>query len=503
MKITLQNIEFQLKNVVENAPMPIGVYTGRELKIVLANKALIKTFGKGEDIIDRSYFDVLPELKGQGIYEKITEVLDTGVPYEVKNRRVDLVIDGKLTVHYFNYAFTPLLDANNTVYGVMNTGTDVTDLALARQHTQEAEEKLRLAVQSAQLGTYEIDMITNEVAISGNFRNIWGIDDEVITKDIIVSRLHPQDLHIREEAFKNMGPDGRVCYELRIFRSQDSVRWLRINGTVIKNSSGEPAVLVGITQDITSHKEAEDKLTETVNQRTAQLKRSNDDLLQFSHIVSHDLKEPVRKITIYNHMLKESTDKQQRDLCHTRIDSATKRMVTLIDGILAYSGTNAAGFPVEHTDLNGIIKGIKKDLELLIDEKKAIFIEDSLPSIEGSPILLQRLLYNLVNNALKFSKANVPPRVTISSSVITRKDKDYLRIVVQDNGIGIDPQYSDRIFNAFERLHPKDQFEGTGLGLALCKKIVERHQGKIESIGKEDGSEFAVELPLVQQQQFI
>lgn len=503
METTLQNIEFQLKNVVENAPFPIGVYTGREMKVALANKAMIKTLGKGDDIIGRSYFDLLPELKGHGIFEKLLQVFDTGEPYEINNSRVDLVIGGTLTIHYFNYAFTPLLDNAGNVYGVMNTGAEVTDLNNARQQTLEAEEKLRLAIQSAELGTYEINLLNDEVKISGNFRNIFNIDEEFITKELIVSRLHPEDLHIRENALKNMGSDGKVASEIRIIHKDNTVHWLRINGTIIKNDAGNPASLVGIAQDITLQKESEEQLSQLVKQRTTELQRSNDDLLQFSHIVSHDLKEPVRKIIIFSKMLTDNPENKTQNGYFERITAAGKRMETLIDGILTYSSTSSAGFPVEPVDLNAIMLGIKKDLELLIEEKKAIFVEQSLPTVEGSSVLLQRLFYNLVSNALKFSKANVPPRVTVSSLPISKENRNFIRIVIEDNGIGVDPQHASRIFNAFERLHGKDRYEGTGLGLAMCRKIAVRHYGSIELLSREEGSEFAVELPIKQESGFL
>jgi len=504
METTLQNLEFQLKNVVEHAPFPIGVYTGREMKVMLANKAMIKTMGKGDNIIGKSYFEILPELKGHGIYEKLLEVLDTGEPYEIKNSRVDLMIKGTLTIHYFNYAFTPLRDSNGIVYGVMNTGADVTDLNMARQQTLEAEEKLRLAINSAELGTYEINLLNDEVSISGNFRKIWDINEDPITKDIIASRLHPEDLHIREAALSAVGPDGRISYEIRIIHLDKKIHWLRINGTIIKNADNVPVVLVGIAQDITAHKESEVYLSTMIEQRTAQLQRSNDDLLQFSHIVSHDLKEPVRKVKIFSKMLKEATERNQIGAYIGRIDSAANRMITLIDSILTYSETNASGFPVEYTDLNIIMQGVKNDLELLIDEKKAIFIEEQLPVIQGSPILLQRLFYNLVSNALKFSKADEPPRVIISSETVAKEGKEFISITIEDNGIGIGPGFTDKIFNAFERLHSKDHYEGTGLGLSLCRKIVERHSGTIRAAGKPHGAEFTVELPLAHKEiQFL
>jgi len=503
METNLQNIEFQLKNVVENAPFPIGVYTGREMTVVLANKAMIKTMGKGNNIIGRSYFDLLPELKGHGIFENLLQVLDTGIPYKINNSRVDLVIDGILTTHYFNYAFTPLHDSAGNVYGVMNTGAEVTDLNISRQQTLEAEEKLKLAIQSAELGTYEINLLNDKVEISGNFRNIWDIEDNNITKELIVSRLHPDDLHIRETALKNMGPDGKVSYEARIVHKNNTIHWLRINGTIIKNNTGDPVSLIGITQDITLQKESEEQLSQLVKERTVALQRSNDDLLQFSHIVSHDLKEPLRKIIFFSKMLTDSPEKKTQNIYLERITTAGHRMETLIDGILTYSSTNSAGFPIESIDLNAIMLGIKKDLELLIEEKKAIFVEQSLPTVEGSAILLQRLFYNLVSNALKFSKADEPPRVTVSSLPVFKERKSFIRIIIEDNGIGINPLHAERIFNAFERLHGKDRYEGTGLGLAMCRKIAERHNGTIESLSREDGSEFAVELPIKQEGGFL
>ncbi|PZR19331.1 MAG: PAS domain-containing sensor histidine kinase [Flavobacterium psychrophilum] len=503
MEITLQNIESQLKNLIEEAPFPIGVYSGKELKIVLANKAMITTYGKGNDVVGKSYFEVLPELQGTGIFEKFLEVLETGIPYHVKNSRVDLVIEGVPTLHYFNYAITPMSDEKGKVYAVMNTGADVTDLNIARQQTLEAEEKLRLAINSAELGTYEIHLKSEEVSISGNFRKLWDIDDEIITKELIISRMHPDDLHIRDTAWREIGPEGMVSYETRIIHRDMSMHWLRINGTIIKDELGKPVSLVGIAQDITAQKTAQEQLAAIVEQRTIQLKRSNDDLVQFSHIVSHDLKEPLRKIQVYNNLLANASDKSKHDEYSGKINDAAERMNALIEGILAYSATNTVGFPVEPTDLNGIVKSIKRDLELVIDEKKAILIDEALPTLEGSPILLQRLFYNLVSNALKFSRPDMPPRVTISSLVIDDKKHKIVRITIDDNGIGIEPKFVEKIFNAFERLHSKDRFEGTGLGLALCKKIVERHGGVIYAKGREDGSEFIVELPVQQEKEFV
>jgi len=174
-------------------------------------------------------------------------------------------------------------------------------------------------------------------------------------------------------------------------------------------------------------------------------------------------------------------------------------MTSIIEDVLSYSKLNKDGHLVKEIDLNTIIEDIKTDLELIVQEKKAILITDKLPRIEGATILIHQLFYNLMHNALKFSRPDNPPRVIISCSTTMIKGTEYVRISIRDNGIGFNPVFAEKIFNAFERLHSKDAFEGTGLGLSLCKKIVIRHQGIIEAIGnQDDGAEFIVTLPLKQ-----
>ena len=179
-------------------------------------------------------------------------------------------------------------------------------------------------------------------------------------------------------------------------------------------------------------------------------------------------------------------------------------MQNIIEGILAYSTINKSIQTVEKINLNEIFENIKTDLELIIKEKGAILITRELPDIQGAPILIHQLFYNLIQNALKFSKPDQPPRVTIKSSIIKDNGSDFLRIIIKDNGIGLDPVYAERIFNDFERLHSKDEYEGNGLGLSLSRKIAKRHNGTITASGKKDkGAEFRVSLPLRQSRSAI
>lgn len=505
MEESLQDNLQLLHSVIENAPLPIGVYLGEELKIVLANEAMITVWGKGDGVIGRNYTEILPELNSQEIFSQAKSVLVTGMPFHAKNSKVDLVIDGVLKTHYFNYSFTPIKDSNGKTYAVMNTGAEVTDLVLAKQSTEQAEEKLRLALAAGELGTYLTNLDTDEVVTSDSFNAIWGTSGHVTRTDV-VAKIYPEDLPIREEAHAKAAISGNVCYEVRLQKGQ-SLRWVRVKGKIIKDDTGKPASIMGVVQDITEQKEFSEELQKLVSERTSELKKSNDDLMQFANIVSHDLKEPVRKINIFNNLLKSELGdlvKEKNRGYFDKVQHSTQRMTSIIEGVLSYSTLNKTGHPIEAIELNTIIENIKTDLELIIQEKKAILINDELPAIDGAPILIHQLFYNLIHNALKFSVPDNPPQVIISCSLTKTGNTEYARISIKDNGIGFDPVYAQRIFNAFERLNSKDQFEGSGLGLSLCKKIVERHHGTIQATGNQnDGAEFIVCLPLKQESKKI
>jgi len=228
-------------------------------------------------------------------------------------------------------------------------------------------------------------------------------------------------------------------------------------------------------------KQYNEKMESLVAQRTEELARSNEDLQQFAHVASHDLKEPLRKITMFSNILntehKHALSEKGRVYLE-KINVAANRMSDMIEG-----------------EMN--------DLELAIIQKEAIINTTELPSVNGFPLLLQQLFYNLLNNALKFSKENVTPVISIITQPITekkdssRKTVAFYHITVSDNGMGFVPEYAEKIFGIFSRLHAKDKFEGTGLGLALCRKIVYRYKGEIYAESKEgEGAVFHILLPV-------
>lgn len=252
------------------------------------------------------------------------------------------------------------------------------------------------------------------------------------------------------------------------------------------------------------------QLSENLKKSNLDLQRSNEDLQQFAHVISHDLKEPVRKIRMYGHLLKSDfegalPDKGKNYL--EKIEHAAERVYAMIDGVLQHSSVDAFEQAFEPLDSQQIFRNIIEDLEVVIKEKKATIKMGSLPMVEGSSTLIYQLFYNLINNSLKFVLTDVEPLIEIQSEIVFGKEltnyidrvdpnQRFAKIEIIDNGIGFEQAYAEKIFESFLRLNAKDKYEGTGLGLALCKKIAERHHGFIKAYGRPGkGATFVVYLP--------
>jgi len=274
----------------------------------------------------------------------------------------------------------------------------------------------------------------------------------------------------------------------------------------VLNENDEVIAIAGTTRDISELKAAEEALRRSeeqleheVSDRTRELKRSNDDLLQFAHVASHDLKEPTRKVRYFSDRLLHDPETRlsaegQRYL--EKINSASNRMFMMIEGVLNYSKVTNLKETYALVDLGELIRQIALDLEVSIQQKEAQIETRNLPTLHGAPMLLYQLFYNLINNSLKFARKGVPARIVVEGPPTGSWDGKFVHIDVRDNGIGFPQDYSEKIFSTFARLHPKDQYEGTGLGLSLCKKIVERHGGTISGSGVPgEGSVFRIELP--------
>lgn len=237
------------------------------------------------------------------------------------------------------------------------------------------------------------------------------------------------------------------------------------------------------------------RLTGALRQATRELRRSNAELEQFAYVASHDLQEPLRMVTSYLQLLerryKANLDQDASDFIAFAVDGAA-RMQTLIQDLLTYSRVGTRGASFEPTDCQAVLEQVLQNLEVAIAESDTEINSGPMPSLSADASQLAQLLQNLIGNAIKF-RGESPPQVQVAA---TQRDDDWL-FSVQDNGIGIDPQYSERIFQVFQRLHGIGQYPGTGIGLAVCKKIVERHHGTIWVESQPDaGATFLFTIPM-------
>ncbi len=380
----------------------------------------------------------------------------------------------------------------------------------ALEQIEENEGRLNIVIEASELGMWELNLKTMEVTYSDRYLEIIGYPQgTIINHSQLFKHIHPDDLQERKKSIEEALSSGTLYHQMRLITKDGSVCWIETKGKVFYDNAGKPDKMVGTIRDITQEKQRESELVESevildklVKDRTRQLERSNEDLQQFAHVASHDLKEPLRKIKMFTNRLRE----EYADILLpkgleflTQVIGASTRMQMMIDGVLSFSTINSTKELIEKVNLNDVLKDVKSDLEIIIEQKRATIIIDTLPEIQGAVILNYQLFYNLVNNSLKFSKTGIPPLIKINSSLFKKDGKEYAKISVWDNGIGFDQRYAEQIFTTFVRLHSKDKYEGTGLGLSLCKKIIERHGGTIEATGIEnDGATFTIILPLMQ-----
>jgi PAS domain S-box-containing protein len=308
--------------------------------------------------------------------------------------------------------------------------------------------------------------------------------------------------------------ENKVPYEVecRYRRHDGEYRWHIARAETIKNESGEVLYWLGTSTDIHDQKKLSDELERKVQERTNDLtnanlalRRSNEELERFASVASHDLKEPLRKIQFFSDMLQQSSSRNP-EATIKKIREASNRMMSLIDDLLEFSSLNRSQGEFEEVDLNQILQEIHQDLELALEEKGATIESGPLPLVKGVAYQLSQLFNNLIGNALKYSKTNEAPKIKISSQIASQHEvatystldsqRKYHLISFEDNGIGFKLEDADRIFTIFQRLHSKETYAGTGVGLAVCRKVAHNHGGEIYASSQPGkGSCFYILLP--------
>jgi len=356
------------------------------------------------------------------------------------------------------------------------------------------QRRYELILNSAGEGICSLDLEGKATFVNPAVAKItgWPIDELIGKNEQEILRANGSNGH---------SPNGSNLSEQVFYRKDGS----RFAAELVKTPINENGRVVGsvlIFKDITERKRAE----ETLSHKAAELARSNAELEQFAFAASHDLQEPLRKIQAFADRLRVKSAKSRSPEIHDyleRMQNAASRMQTLINDFLAFSRVIRGSQPFTAVELKTIIEEVLSDLELRIEKSGARVEVGELPAIDADPMQMRQLMLNLIGNALKFQPEGGTPVVTIHSRMITASSGEQLcEITVQDNGIGFEEQYLEKIFAVFQRLHGRSEYEGTGVGLAICRRITDRHGGAITAKSKlGEGATFIVTLPVRQRPQ--
>lgn len=420
---------------------------------------------------------------------------------------------------------TALYDDNKHLLGYSKLTKDLTERKAAEdrveiftEELQQANEKLRRSEERyhkmiAEVQDYAILMLN----LKGEIQN-WNAGAELIkgyqSDEVIGKSFHlfyykeDIDKGLPDKLLREAKQNGRASHEGWRKRKDGSRFWANVVITALHDSNGEVIGFSKVTRDLTEKKAAEDAARENALQlelKNHELEQLNAELSSFAYVVSHDFKEPIRKIQVFAGRQKEP-DKSIEEIRRfsDKIFESARRMQRLMESLLSYSRVSNDDSVLEQVDLNEVLEAVKVDLELLIGERKAKIKADPLPAIDGITFQLHQLFLNLITNSIKFAHPERTPELTIESRVVSRaelppelviKNRDYVCLVFSDNGIGFSQEQSSKIFDVFRRLRPKHG-EGTGIGLSIVKKVAMNHDGYVTADGEPDrGATFYVYLP--------
>ncbi|ELY50070.1 PAS domain-containing sensor histidine kinase [Natronolimnohabitans innermongolicus] len=438
------------------------------------------------------------------VRETIDDAVRTKRSFELEHR----VVREDGTVAWIVSRATPLLDEDGEITRWLGAANDVTERVERERYLEDAKERLEAATEAGAVGTWEWHIPDDRLVTGTSFAKKFGIDPDAaaegVSFDRFVSAIHGDDRERVEQRIEDAIESGEQYEEeYRVWNDDDDLRWVVARGHVEYDDDGDPVTFRGALTDITERKQFERRL-----------EKSNERLEQFAYAASHDLQEPLRMVASYlqllEHRYADELDEDAEEFIAFAVDGAD-RMREMIEGLLEYSRVETRGDPFEPVDLDAVLADVRADLQLAIEESDAEIESESLPRVEGDPEQLRQVFQNLLSNAIEYS-GDDPPRVDVSAV----RDGPEAIVSVSDEGIGIDADDRERVFEVFQRLHATDEHSGAGIGLALCKRIVERHSvraseasshsagSRSESVGGEiwvdsepgEGATFSFTLPL-------
>jgi PAS domain S-box-containing protein len=479
--------------------------------IMLDTNGIIRSWNRGAEKIKQyspsealgRHFEIfyLPEDRQRRLPERLLQeaAVNGRAVYEGWRARKDG------TTFWGSITLTALHDDQGNITGYSKVTRDLTESKIAHEQLQKFAVKLQAKNEElrkteeryhkmiAEVQDYAIILLDTNGDIqnwNAGARKIKGYEEEeIIGKNFRLFYL-PEDRAngLPERLIHEATQNGKAIHEGWRMRKDGSNFWGSTVITALHDDDGDIIGFSKVTRDLTDKREAEDKMQEYLSE----LQSRNKELEQFAYIASHDLQEPLRKIQTFTEVIEKNLDNRPIVLRYfEKINVSARRMADLIVSVLNYSRLSRQAEPMVKTDLNEVIEEVEADFELVIQEKNATIISENLPVIKAFRLQMTQLFSNLVSNALKFSKEK--PVIRISSRTVNAEEiknppptlaaRRYIEVVVADNGIGFEQEYERLIFTMFQRLHTKQAYAGTGIGLALCKKIMDNHRGFIRASG--------------------
>jgi signal transduction histidine kinase len=509
--------------IILNSKFPMFLWWGPDL-ICFYNDAYRPSLGqngKHPSILGMTAKEAWIEI-WEIIKPLIDQVLGGGGATWSEDQLIPIYRNGKLEDVYWTFSYSPVNDDSGKITGVLVTCFETTEKIKLLRNLEESNSQLAFTIEAAELGTFDLDPVTNMFSANQRLKDWFGLPaQESMELNRALDAIAEKDRNNVSAAIKkamdySSGGKYQIQFSIvppiskkeivlsakgQVFFSEDKVAY-RLNGTL---------------QDITEQKQFQQQLEKQVNDRTKKLAQNNLDLAKmnkelqsFAYISSHDLQEPLRKIQTFATRIaekeKDNLSEKGKDLFE-RMRASAERMQALIDDLLAYSRTHGLERDFKNIDLNVIIVKVIDDLKEEIQQKHASIHKPEICDATVIPFQFQQLFYNLISNCLKFSNPLHDLHISISGERVKGtkfknenllSDHEYCHITVADNGIGFEPEYNEKIFELFERLHGNNEYEGTGVGLSIVKRIVENHNGIITAKGEPGkGATFEIYLPII------
>lgn len=474
----------EIESLYNNLPVGLCVFD-LDLRYVRINKKLAEINGYPVSAhVGKTVKELIP-----AFYDLSKSIVDNILRTGESQTGLDFTTElppGSGKIRSFSEDWVPIKSNSREIIGISVAVKETTDqkkaseklknkqeqLKKAKLALERSRKKLTIALDNGQIGLWEWHIRTDVFTWDERMAKMLGLPDTLRGKiSTFKNLILEEDLQYVVKSLKAALDTGKP-YET-IFRVKSEYNYFLSKGLVSRDKQGKPVTLTGICFDITDMKRGAEKILINLNE---ELMRSNNDLQQFAYVASHDLQEPLRMVSSFTQLLQlrygDKLDSDAKDYIHFAVEGS-KRMYELLNSLLAYSRVQTKGKDFGFINMNKVLDKVKDNLNIAIKEKGAIIHSTELAGIFGDENQIIQVMQNLIVNAIKFSSGI--PEISISCE---EKHDSYI-FTVADKGIGIDPQYFDRIFKIFQRLHRHDQYGGTGIGLAICKRIVQRHGGSI------------------------